>query len=351
MVSGGRFLMQRRSSVLLISWALILFACDPVLAQGGYTLQGKVIAPNGSAPAQSVKITLTYSGRPIYETFTDLAGHFSFSGIGKGTYELTAEGDDQTFETTRVTAEVTAFGGATQLFTQDIQLRPKRTSAPGRASVVPSFNQDVPKAARDTLERAKKMAEQGKAELSLSLMREAIKLFPQYFEAHLELGNELLQTHHLEEAIAELDQARQINPKDDRTYLSFGLVLMQQKNYAMAVAVFAEASRLNPTNALNALMRGIALVNQATTIDPQHSATTSADREFIIKRAEVAFAEAAQLSDKKLTPDYLTLALLYEMKGERSRAADELEQYLKKNPDAKNADAIREEIRKLRESK
>ncbi|MDT5123269.1 MAG: hypothetical protein QOC96_2751 [Acidobacteriota bacterium] len=343
--------MQKRSGVLLISFAFLLISFASAFAQGGYTLQGKVIAPNGSAPAQSVKVTLTYSGRPIYETFTDLGGHFSFSGITRGTYELTAEGDDQTFETTRVTAEVSAFGGAPQLFTQDIQLRPKRTPAPGRASVLPAFNQDVPKAARDTLERAKKMAGQGKAELALSLMREAIKLFPQYFEAHLELGNELLQTNHLEEAIAELDQARQINPKDDRAYLSFGLVLMQQKKYGVAVAVFAEASRLNPTNPLNSLMRGIALIHQASTIDPSQSKATAADREFILKRAEVALAEASELSGKKLTADYLSLAMLYEMKGERARAADELEQYLQKNPDAKNAATIREEIRKLRESR
>ena len=335
--------MKRHSRAWLISCALLFFALASVSAQGVHTLQGKVIAPNGSAPTQPVKVTLTYSGRPIYETFTDLGGHFSFTSLSKGTYELTAEGDDATFETTSATAEVAAFGSAPQLFTQNIQLRSKQTRTPGRAT--------VPKAARETLERAKKIAEQGKPELALSLMREAIKLFPLYFEAHLELGNELLQTGHLEEAIAELDQARQINPKDDRAYLSFGLVLMQQKKYGVAVAVFAEASRLNPTSALNSLMRGIALIHQASTIDPSQSKATAADREFILKRAEVALAAASELSGKKLTADYLSLAMLYEMKGERARAAAELEQYLQKNPDAKNADTIREEIRKLRESR
>src|SRR5207237_122153 len=119
------------------------------------------------------------------------------------------------------------------------------------------------------------------------------------------------------------------------------------KKYGVAVAVFAEASRLNPTSALNSLMRGIALIHQASTIDPSQSKAT-ADREFILKRAEVALAEASELSGKKLTADYLSLAMLYEMKGERARAAAELEQYLQKNPAAQNADAIREEIRKLR---
>jgi tetratricopeptide (TPR) repeat protein len=343
--------MKRFYGVWLSSFVMLFFAGAIAFAQGAQSLQGKVIAPDGSAPVQPVKVTLTFSGRRIHETFTDLGGNFSFSGLKNGTYELTAEGDDLTFETTSASAEVTAFGGAPQSFTQNIQLRPKRANAAPRPGVVSAFTQDVPKAARETFERAKKMADQGKAELALSLMREAIKLFSEYFEAHLELGNELLQTGHLDEAITELDQARKINPNDDRTYQSFGLVLMKQQKYSIAVGVFAEASRLNPSNPMNPLMRGIALIHQASTIDPAQSATARSDREFLLTRAEVALTQAFDLSGKKLTADHLSLAMLYEMKGERARAADELEQYLRKNPNLKNADTIHAAIKKLREVK
>jgi regulator of sirC expression with transglutaminase-like and TPR domain len=340
----------RYARVAVFVLALSTFAAAEAFAQS-QTLQGKAITPNGSAPVQPVKVTLTLGGRRIYETFTDLAGSFSFSGLSNGNYELTAEGDDVTFETTSVRAEVAAFGSSPQTFTQNIQLRPKQTEATPRAGVVSVFKQDVPKQARETLERAKKMADQGKAELALSLMREAIKLFPEYFDARLELGNVLLQTGHLEEAITELDRARRINPNDDRAYLSFGLVLMQQKNYKIAIAVFSEASRLNPTNPMNPLMRALALIRQASTIEPTQSAAAASDREYLLARAEVALTQASDLSGKKLTADHLSLALLYEMKGERSRAADELEQYLRKNPEAKNADSLREAIKRLRETK
>jgi tetratricopeptide (TPR) repeat protein len=341
-------MMKRSPFVWLSSFVLLLCASLPVFAQGAQSLQGKVIAPNGSAPVQPVKVTLTLSGRRIYETFTDLGGNFSFSSLRNGTYELTAEGDGVTFETTSVSAEVTAFGGAPQSFTQNIQLRPKQVNATTPPGVVSAFNQDVPKAARETFERAKKMAHQGKAELALSLMREAIKLFSEYFEAHLELGNELLQTGKLDEAIAELDQARKINPNDDRTYQSFGLVLMKQQKYSIAVGIFAEASRLNPTNPMNPLMRGIALIHQASTIEPTQSATARSDREYLLARAELALTQASDLSGKKLTADHLSLAMLYEMKGEPARAAEELEQYLRKNPNIKNADAVQAAIKKLR---
>jgi Tfp pilus assembly protein PilF len=340
--------MKRPFSIWLISIVLLFLATVAASAQGIHTLQGKVIGPNGNAPNQPVRVSLTYNGRHIYETSTDLAGHFTFTGLSSGTYQLTVEGDGQTFETTSVSADITAFGAGAQFLTQNIQLRPKQTGAPVRAGVVSSFKQEVPKAARETLERAKKIADQGKVEMALSLMREAIKIFPDYFDAHLELGNELLQAGQLEDAIKELDRAREINSNDDRVYLSFGLVLMQQKKYPVAVAVFAEASRLNPTNPMNVLMRAIALIHQASTLDPTVSQSAAADREFILKKAETALAQAAEMSDKKLTADYLSLAMFYEMKGERGRAADELEHYLQKNPTAKNADAIRDAIKRLR---
>lgn len=340
--------MKRQICAWLASFLLVLTAFIPALAQGAHTLQGKVIAPNGGAPVQPVKVTLTFSGRRIYETFTDLSGNFSFSGLNSGTYELTAEGDGVTYETTRVQAEVSAFGAAPRLFTHNIQLRPRQSRTELRAGVVSAFNQEVPKAALNMLERARKIASQGKAELALSLMREAIKIYPDYFDARLELGNELLQTGRLEEAIAELDKAREINAKDDRVYLSFGLVLMRQKNYPVAIAIFAEASRLNPTNPMNPLMRGIALIHQGSTIDPATSESAKGDRDTLLKQAETALTEAYELSDKKLTADHLTLAMLYEMKGEPARVVDELEQYLRKNPEAKNAGAIREAIKKSR---
>lgn len=335
--------MKRLRRAWLIFLLLSFFVAPPAAPaqSGGHTLQGKVVTPGGSAPTRPVKVTLTFNGRRIYETFTDLSGSFTFSGLSRGTYQLTAEGDDNMFETTSVHADVAAFGAGSQSFTQNIQLRPKPAAANPRAGVVSAFSQTVPPAARGKLDRAKKKLAEGEMEPARALMREAIKLFPDYFEAHLELGNALLQAGQLEEAIEELDRARQINPNDERAYQSFGLLLMRQKKYAVAVAVFAEAARLNPANAVNQLMRATALIHQAS--------SAASDREFLLGKAEAALNQASELSGGKLTADHLILAMFYDMKGERERAAAELEQYLRKNPDAKNADAIREAVKKLRE--
>lgn len=327
---------------------LFLFACvSPAAGQGAHTLQGRVIGPDGIAPTTPVKITLTLNGRPIYETFTDLSGRYSFSGVSKGTYQLTAEGDGQTFETTSVYAEVSAFGSAPQLFTQDIQLRPLAGKRPPRPGVLNVFTQDVPKAAREALERALKLAGEGKPEAAIEKLVEAIKIFPDYFHAHLLLGNQFLKSGRLDEAILQLDRAREINASDERVYQSFGLVLMQQKKYAVAVAVFSEASRLNPVNPMNALMRATALIHQAYAIYPPASEKIAEDLKYILGRCELALRQTAELSEKKLRPDHFTLAMFFEMKKNREASAKELEEYLRDNPNVQDADNLRKLIQRL----
>lgn len=320
----------------------LLFACSSsVFAQNANVLQGKVIMPSGTQPTNPVRVKLTFNGRAIHETFSDLSGRFSFPGLSRGTYQLTAEGDGVNFETTTVYAEVAAFGAAPQSFTQDIQLRPIRQKPAQQPGVVNAFSQAVPAAAQQALTLGIKLADEGKIDAAIENMRNAIKIFPDYFDAHLHLGNTFLKVEKFKEAIAELDLARQINPNDERAYQSFGLLLMKQKNFAVAVAVFAEAARLNPANPMNAVMRATALIHQA--------ATATADRAFLLGRAEAAISQAADLSENKSRPDSLTLALFYDLKGEPEKAAVELESYVQKNPKLKNSEAIQGEIKRLRE--
>src|SRR5215510_13585635 len=103
--------------------SIILLALS-LIQSGANVLQGRVITPSGTQPTNPVRVKLTFNGRQLYETFTDLSGRFTFPGLSRGTYQLTAVGDGLTFETTSVTADIPAFGAASQGFTQDIQLRP-----------------------------------------------------------------------------------------------------------------------------------------------------------------------------------------------------------------------------------
>jgi tetratricopeptide (TPR) repeat protein len=300
-------------------------------------------------PTSPVKVTLTFNGRRIYETFTDLSGRFTFTALSRGTYQITAEGDGLSFETTSISADISSpFGSSSVLFTQDIQLRPIRGKPNPRAAVVNAFTQHVPKPAQEALESALKLIAEKKSPQAVEKLKHALQIFPDYFEGHFQLGNEHLKAGRLEDAIAHLDRAREINPNDERPYQSFGLLLMQQKNYAIAAAVFAEAARLNPTNALNPSMQATALIHHAYSSHPSGDPAVLQETKRVLSRAEAAVNQASNLSGGKVRPDRLTLAMFYEMKEERDRAARELEEYLQENPTTRNAESLKVIIKRLR---
>ncbi|HYJ45444.1 MAG TPA: tetratricopeptide repeat protein [Pyrinomonadaceae bacterium] len=328
---------------------IFLFCYGAEAAAQENSIRGKVHNAAGVNVSQATVI-LERNGALIDQTVTNNEGDFFFSGLGETSYVITVSVPDYNPVAERVefVRRVSANQpGETR--TVEITLLPQLTARTPRAAT--AFVQNVPPAARNALERALKLSKQAKLDLAQALMREALKLFPDYFDARFALGNELMRAGRLGEAIIELEQARRINPKDERVYEVFGLILMQQKKYAVAAAVFAEASRLSPADPQIQLLRAIALIEQASIIIISASPTQNsiAERDYALSEAENSLARAFDLSGHKLTAVYLQRARIYEKKGERARAADELEQYLRETPNANNLEAIRAAIKKLRE--
>jgi tetratricopeptide (TPR) repeat protein len=312
----------------------------------GNTITGKVRNANGKALSNVILELHTGNGMLFTQTVSDSEGNYTFAGLEAATFVLVVnESLHQPFSE-RIELARTAVGVPGETVRVDVTLAPKNKASEPRAGLV--FQQDIPNAAREAFNRAIKLAKENKSSQAIEAFREAIKIFPDYFDAHFALGNELMKTEKLNEAIAELEQARRINPKDDRVYQSFGLILSKQKKYAVAAAVFAEASRINPADPQILLLRGIALIDYASSIDPAVVKDADGERHRAFEMAEKDLLKASDLSGRKLFVIHLQLARLYEKRGERTRAADELEEYLRLKPDADNAVHIREAIQKLR---
>jgi len=162
------------------------------------------------------------------------------------------------------------------------------------------------------------------------------------------LASEFIKQERFNEAIAQLDQARRVNPKDDRVFQAFGMIMMQQQKFAVAARIFAEASRLNPRDTRHLVLQGTALIDQGMRINGAASPAAADERKYAFSQAETVLARAYELSGRKLAVVHLQLARLYEKKGERARAATELEQYLRQSPDDKKTAEIRDAIKKLR---
>lgn len=317
----------------------------------GHSIRGKVRNSAGQSLARVTVDLQTGNGSTINQTVTNNEGDFSFTGLTDTTYMIVISATDYQPVNERVEFyRVTDLNTPGETRTIEIALVPKSSEAVSNTPSVrrPAFVQNVPPVARDAFDRGMKLLKEGKSSESIAALQEATKNFPDYFDAHFAMANELIKLDRLAEAIAELEHARRINSKDDRVYQSFSVILVKQKKYAVAAAVLGEASKLNPNDPQILVMRGSALIDQAQTIDPSKSKESAAERNSVFDMAEKDLMKAYEMSSKKLISVYLQMARLYEKKGDRARAADELESYLKLSPDAKNADAIREAIKKLR---
>jgi tetratricopeptide (TPR) repeat protein len=295
----------------------------------GNILIGKVRSESGP-PLSNVLVELqTGNGVLVAQTVTTNEGDYAFSGLTGASFILVVNEPNHQPFSERVELTRTATTRPGERVRVDLVLKPREKVATQRAGTV--FQQDVPENALKAYRRGLRLLAERRSDEGMAALLEAVKIMPTYFDAHFGLGLELLRLHRLPDAVRELEKARTINPKDGRLYHTFGMVLYELKNYSVAATVFEAAERLNPANAELRLMRGAALIETGR-----------------LNEAEDEIARADQISSHKLPIVHLHLARVYEKRGNRSRAADELESYLRQKPEADNAAAIREAIKKLR---
>ena len=332
-----------------IGGVVLCLVCVTSSRAQGHTIRGKVQDTSGAHVARVTVSLESGTGAMVNQTVTNNEGDFSFSGLGDTSYVITISAPDYNPASEHVDFVRTASAndpGETR--TIEITLIGKGTRSP-RAGL--KFAQNVPQAALDAFEQATKLLSSGRVQEAQAALETAIKIFPDYFDARFILAGELAKQGKLDEAIKQLNEAQRINPRDDRVWYAFGVALQQQGKYAVAARVFAQAAELNPGEPQYALVaQATALIDQASMINPAKSQSNSAERTFALASAERALTRAEQLSGKKLPEVHLQRARLFEKRGDLAAAAGELEKYLRQAPDAKNASAIRDAIKRLRES-
>ncbi len=311
----------------------IVVAAATSLAQAANTLQGKVVFPGGSPPPNPVKVTLTFSGARVHEIFTDLSGRFSFSGLRPGRYQLIAEGDGRTFETTRVDAEILAFGSAPRTFTQNVQLRPKADNAvaPAALTSVEAFDPKVPPRAREAYHKGVKRAEGNNPEQAVRLLLEAISTYSQFYSAHVALAEQYAKLNRYAEAESAYRKAIELKIDRAPAHVGLGVLLVKQKKYNEAIGPLRRSIEIEKQSSTPYLFLGLA---EMMTGDYQSS---EAD---LLRAYEIG----------KPTLSHIYLANLYDLKGEPAKAIEQLKAFLKENPELPDSrqTEIRGAIEKLR---
>ena len=105
-------------------------------------------------------------------------------------------------------------------------------------------------------------ARPGEADEAIAEYREAMRLKPDFAEAHINLGVALRDQGKLDEAIAEYREALRLKPDHAEAHSNLGLALSDQGKLDEAIAEYREAIRLKPDHAMPRYNLGNALGDQ-----------------------------------------------------------------------------------------
>src|SRR6266545_5327205 len=148
-------------ALVLTSFVIAVLACTASIARAqGHTIRGKVRNSSGVNMSQVTISLESGNGGLINQTVTNNEGDFFFAGLGDTSYMITISAPDYSPVSERVefVRQVNA-NDPGEIRTIEIILVPTDRPRAPRPSV--KFVQNIPKAALDAFEQAKKFAADG----------------------------------------------------------------------------------------------------------------------------------------------------------------------------------------------
>jgi tetratricopeptide (TPR) repeat protein len=103
------------------------------------------------------------------------------------------------------------------------------------------------------------LLQKGNVDEAIAHFQKALQINPRYADAHNNFGNALSQKGNMDEAIAHYQQALQIDPNDADAYNNLGNALFRKGNADEAIKYYQSALQINPGLALAHLNLGNAL--------------------------------------------------------------------------------------------
>jgi len=338
----ARSLQSQSQSILVIAVvaiALLTNARTNALAvalpfqQNTNSISGHV-STSQRGPLPDLRVELLNEVDTVIQTVkTDGSGLFVFRKLSDGTFQVRVQTSGTNYVTQTKRVELSRPHGFGAAFEEvEFVLSSKRTT-PATAKPGVVFVQEVPEQARKLYQKASELLEKSdKRKEALATLKSAIEVYPQYFDALEMLGTEQVKEREYEPAIPVLTKALEVNSRAYNSCFALGVAQYNLKQLQPAIESFRRAVSLNDRSINANLWLGIAL-RQTSKLD----------------EAEASLKRADALADSKLPEVHWQLALLFNQLKRYKEAADELEVFLKVQPDARDAELIKKLIKRLRE--
>lgn len=299
-----------------------------------FVIIGTVSDTTGRSVPNVRVLAIDENFQPIRTIFVDASGQFFVRGLSPGRYQFRVETTGtpyQEYETGWIELQALRVRpGGSENYPLDIVLKFKsnKSSEPRGETV---FVQNVPENARALYERGAKSFHDGQIDAGVAALKQALDLFPNYFQALELLGKEQVKAGRYEEGIPVLLRAIRVNPRAAASHYALGVAYLKLNQLEASIASLKKAASFNPTNANTQMMLGLAFRQQNQLVE-----------------SEAAFKKALQLGGVAAAEAHFYLAGIYEKQQRFAAAAAELELYLKDATEVTDADKVREMISGLK---
>jgi Tfp pilus assembly protein PilF len=316
--------------ILVLSSAAVFGA--PVPEQ---TISGTMLSEGGEFSCEHCPVTLLATGgRPVATAYLDSAGHFAFPGVPPGSYTIHAQIEGFEEVNQPVDANEGLGLGMNVLITV---ARKGGHAAPINGGIVniSEFLDAYPKKAVEAFKKGQDYRKNKKDEQAMKSFETAIKIAPEFYQAHTELGILYKEAGRVDDAETEFIKAHELNRKNIEPLLNLTTLYIDENKPERAVSASEEAVKANSRSAPAFLNLGIALYKAA-----------------MLDKAEVALKRALELAPK-MAAVRLMLANVYLKLRQYDNLMEQLNTYIAENPHGEQLQAVvqmRDQLLKAKEA-
>lgn len=329
--------MARKIWLLLLSFGFLLLPALVAQQQEVGGIIGQLRVTRGDFPPHQIMVELRFRGSAIQSIYADNQGKFGFDGLVGGEYHIIIndEAFDPVDERVMIHPDVNSYAMAF------ITLRPRQSDQKvdplgARASggnlylVDPAdYNRRFPKKALKEYERGIDAERKGNHDEAIAHYLDALKIAPDYYPAHNNLGTVYLSKADFESAEEQFQEVIRINQNDAQAYFNLGNVLQMKGSYAESQAAVAAGLQRRPDSAFGHFLQGQLDLRAGRLLE-----------------AEKSLRAALQL-DSTMWQAQLQLVGLYVERQQRQEAIDELQRFLRTFPSVPAAPKAQDLLRKL----
>jgi tetratricopeptide (TPR) repeat protein len=260
---GAALTSRSRSSLLFLLGCLLLFA-SPLSAQTSLgRIIGQLHVSKGDFPAHPILVELQLRGSTLNSVYSDDQGRFGFYNLEANPYHVVINdpGFRAVDELSNVNPLITTFN----LLQINLDPRDDGKVAPAANQVKGSnpylvdttdYSRRFPKNAVKEFDRGVKADAEGRHDDAVEHYQKALKIAPDFYMAHNNLGSDYLSKSDFPGARQEFQRASQLNQSDAAAYFNLSNVCILTGELPQAQLYLDQGMQRQPDSAFGHFLQG-----------------------------------------------------------------------------------------------